>query len=74
MNRRYFHMLKLYFIRFSMKRADYMLNGMKDGHKYTENIGCIEIGNNVFIGADAKILYDVRIGDNVIIAAGALSQ
>lgn len=50
----------------------YMLNGMKDGHKYTEKIGCIEIGNNVFIGADAKILYDVKVGDNVIIAAGAL--
>lgn len=50
----------------------YMLNGMKDGHKYTERIGCIEIGNNVFIGADAKILYDVKVGDNVIIAAGAL--
>lgn len=50
----------------------YMLNGMKDGHKYQEKIGCIEIGNNVFIGADAKILYDVKVGDNVIIAAGAL--
>ena len=50
----------------------YMLNGMKDGHKYTEKIGCIEIGNNVFIGADVKILYDVKVGDNVIIAAGAL--
>ena len=50
----------------------FMLNGMKDGHKYQEKIGCIEIGNNVFIGADAKILYDVKVGDNVIIAAGAL--
>lgn len=50
----------------------YMLNGMKDGYNYTEKIGCIEIGNNVFIGADVKILYNVKIGDNVIIAAGAL--
>lgn len=50
----------------------YMLNRMKDGNKYTEKIGCIEIGNNVFIGAGAKILYDVKVGDNVIIAAGAL--
>ena len=50
----------------------YMLNGMKDGHLYTEKIGCIEIGDNVFIGANAKILYDVRIGNNVIIAANAL--
>ena len=50
----------------------YMLNSMKDGHKYVEKIGCIEIGNNVFIGADVKSLYDVKVGDNVIIAAGAL--
>lgn len=50
----------------------YMLNGMRDGYEYAEKIGCIEIGNNVFIGAGAKILYDVKVGDNVIIAAGAL--
>lgn len=122
MTNRYLHMLRLYTIRSSMKRAaymkkhgifhsmgdrvmitsrkiplysklisignnvwmasgvefiahdvtHYMLNGMKDGHKYTEKIGCIEIGDNVFIGADAKILYDVKVGNNVIIAAGAL--
>ena len=122
MNIRYWHMLRLYTIRSSMKRAEYMkkhgifhsmgervmitsrkiplyaklisigsnvwmasgvefiphdvthymLNGMKDGHKYQEKIGCIEIGNNVFIGADAKILYDVKVGNNVIIAASAL--
>ena len=50
----------------------YMLNGLNDGHQYAEKIGCIEIGDNVFIGADAKILYDVKVGNNVIIAAGAL--
>lgn len=122
MNNRYWHMLRLYTIRSSMKRAEYMkkhgifhsvgdrvmitsrkiplyaklisigsnvwmasgvefiphdvthymLNGMNDGHKYQEKIGCIDIGNNVFIGAGAKILYDVKVGDNVIIAAGAL--
>lgn len=50
----------------------YMLNGLDKNQKYTEKIGCIEVGNNVFIGADVKILYDVKIGDNVIIAAGTL--
>ena len=51
----------------------YMLNGIENNNnKYTEKIGCIEIGDNVFIGAGAKILYDVKVGDNVIIAAGAL--
>ncbi|HEM3438052.1 acyltransferase [Streptococcus suis] len=34
--------------------------------------GCIEIGNNVFIGARATILPNVSICDNVFIAAGAL--
>ena len=122
MNNRYWHMLRLYTIHSSMKRAEYMrkhgifhsmgdrvmitsrkiplyaklisigsnvwrasnvefishdvthymLNGMKDGYKYQEKIGCIEIGDNVFIGAGAKILYDVKIGDNVIIADGSL--
>lgn len=33
--------------------------------------GCIEVGNNVFIGARAIILPNVRICDNVFIAAGA---
>ena len=122
MNNRYWHMLRLYTIKSSMKRAaymkekgifhsmgdrvmitsrkiplysklisigsnvwmasgvefiphdvtHYMLNGMKDGHKYAEKIGCIEIGDNVFIGAGTKILYDVKIGNNVIIAAGTI--
>lgn len=40
--------------------------------KFSEKIGCIEIGNNVFIGAGVKILYDVKIGSNVIIGAGSI--
>ena len=119
---RYLHTLRLYTIRSSMKRAEYMkehgifhsmgdrvmitsrkiplyaklisignnvwiasgvefithdvthhmLNGMKDGHKYIEKIGCIEVGDNVFIGSGVKILYNVKIGNTVIIAAGAI--
>ncbi len=37
-----------------------------------EKIGCIEIMDNVFIGANATILYNVRIGENSIIGAGSL--
>lgn len=35
-------------------------------------IGKVIIGNNVFIGANATILPNVRIGDNVIIGANSL--
>ena len=35
-------------------------------------LGCIEIGNNVFIGANATILPNVKIGDNCIIGSGSI--
>ncbi len=44
----------------------------KQGRSYPERIGCIEIGDNVFIGTGTKILYNVKIGSNVIIGAGSL--
>lgn len=51
--------------------AHFMLNGMKIwDKKFKEKVGCISIGYNVFIGANSKILYDVKIGDNVVISAG----
>ena len=40
--------------------------------KITEKIGCIQIGNNVFIGSGTRILGNVRIGSNCVIGAGAL--
>lgn len=40
--------------------------------KIPEKVGCIKIGNNCFIGAKSTILYDVEIGDESIIAAGAV--
>lgn len=42
------------------------------GGTFQENIGCIEIGNNVFIGSNTTILGNVKVGNNVIIAAGTL--
>ena len=39
---------------------------------YKERIGCIEICDNVFIGSNSIILYDTRIGPNVIIGTGSV--
>lgn len=54
-----------------------MLNGLpiikfRGGTKVKEKIGCIEVGNNVFIGSNTTILQNVKIGSNVIIGAGTL--
>lgn len=49
-----------------------MLNSSRElnnGKVFQEQIGCIEIGSNVFIGAGTSILQNVKIGSNVIIAA-----
>ena len=35
-------------------------------------IGCVTIGNNVFIGAGSIILPNVNIGNNVVIGAGSI--
>lgn len=42
------------------------------GQKYPEKAGCIEVMDNVFIGYNATILPNVRIGENVIIGAGSV--
>jgi len=49
-----------------------MLRPMLPGKKIPEKIGCIEIMENVFIGANSLILSGVRIGPNVIVAAGSV--
>lgn len=38
----------------------------------SEKLGCIEIMDNVFLGADTTVLYDVKIGENCIIGAKSL--
>lgn len=48
-----------------------VLNRMNIG-EFPEMIGCIEVMDNVFIGADSTIMPNVRIGKNVIIGAGSL--
>ncbi len=55
-----------------------VLNKMKDliasrnGQMYPEKVGCISIGDNVFIGSGTCITYNVKIGSNVIVGAGSL--
>lgn len=49
-----------------------MLNDKDPGGGYIERIGCIEIMDNVFIGAGTRILYGTRIGTNVIIGSDSL--
>ena len=48
-----------------------MLNDPSFGgmEKFQEKVGCIEIMDNVFIGAGTTIMYNVRIGRNVIVGA-----
>lgn len=52
--------------------TSFMFNYMDKNNHYRLRQGEIKIGNNVFIGAGTRILYDVTIDDNVIIGAGSL--
>lgn len=49
-----------------------MLNRKHNTNKFTEKIGCIEIEDNVFVGSNSIIMYDVKIGANTVIAAGSI--
>lgn len=49
-----------------------MFNYMDKDRHYKLRQGSITIGKNVFIGAKSPILYDVKIGNSVIIGAGSL--
>lgn len=49
-----------------------VFNNMLDTDEYKCQFGKIEIHSNVFVGAGATIMYNVTIGQNVIIAPGAV--
>lgn len=49
-----------------------LLNQMSGEKDYKQNLSCIEVMDNVFIGLGAKILPGVKIGPNAIIAAGSI--
>ena len=56
---------------FVLNRMDKLI-ATRGGQKFPEKVGCIEIGNNVFIGSGTFITYNVKIGSNVIIGACSL--
>lgn len=41
-------------------------------YRFNERIGCIDVGDNVFIGSNSVILYNTSIGPNVFIASGSV--
>lgn len=49
-----------------------VLNHRFGGGTFIEKVGCIEIMDNVFIGSGTRILYNTRIGSNVIIGTNSL--
>lgn len=49
-----------------------MLNRNYHTNDFIEKVGCIEILDNVFVGSGTRILYDTRIGSNVIIGCDSL--
>ena len=48
-----------------------MLNNYVKDYEFQENIGCIDIKDNVFVGANTIILSNVEIGPNTVVAAGS---
>lgn len=50
----------------------WVFDGMAGDRDFAVYKGCIEVYDNVFIGADARILPNVKIGPNAIIAAGSV--
>ncbi len=49
-----------------------VFNNMDPSRQCKKYYGCIEIMDNVFIGANSTIMYDVKIGPNAIVAAGSV--
>lgn len=47
-------------------------NGVTVGLRHTEHPVAPQIGNNVDVGAGAKILGDIKVGDDVVIGANAV--
>ena len=59
-------------VRFVTHDATYRVLNCLGVGKFPERVGCIEVMDNVFIGYNATILPNVKIGQNCIIGAGAV--
>ena len=59
-------------IKFITHDASHIMMNNLYGDLYNESIGCIEIGNNVFVGSNTTILMNVKIGNNVIVGANSV--
>lgn len=59
-------------VRFLTHDVSFVMMNKKYGGGYSEMVGCIEIGDNVFVGSDVIILPNCKIGNNVIVGAGSL--
>src|SRR5690625_67373 len=59
-------------VRFITHDASYVVLNKLGGEQFPEKVGCIEVMDNVYIGYNATIMPNVRIGANVIIGAGTL--
>ncbi|MEY8396463.1 acyltransferase [Lachnospiraceae bacterium 45-P1] len=59
-------------VRFITHDASFVVLNKLGKGKFPEKIGCIEVMDNVYIGYNATIMPNVKIGENVIIGAGAL--
>jgi acetyltransferase-like isoleucine patch superfamily enzyme len=55
-----------------LNRSEYVKSVIPPDYRFRETVGCIEIGDDVFVGAGTTILQNVRIGSRVIIGANSL--
>lgn len=59
-------------VRFITHDASFVVLNRLGKGRFPEEVGCIEVMDNVYIGYNATIMPNVKIRENVIIGAGAL--
>lgn len=59
-------------VRFITHDASFVVLNRLGKGRFPEEVGCIEVMDNVYIGYNVTVMPNVRIGENVIVGAGAL--